>query len=241
MSALPGFFSIRSAARNSARLERGVPSKTFGLVVLLTLLCAVVGPLAGSREARAFDVELRSPFAPCQADCTATLFAGQLVQTSMWEIFVTKHQGPWDWRWGSSTFVGGAFSREVVRFDRFAAIETEVGVGKRFGSLHEGEGWGALYFRWKWFPWDEYLRTTVGISIGLNYATGVPVFESRRAGVEGQNLLHYLSPELTFGLPSRPDIDLIFRFHHRSGGDLAFFNRAGGGVQYGTVGLRYRW
>ncbi len=212
-----------------------------GLVVLVTLLCASLGPLAGSREARALDVEWRSPFAPCRADCTATLFAGQLVQTSMWEIFVTKHQGPWDWRWGSSTFVGGAFSREVVRFDRFAAIETEVGVGKRFGSLHEGEGWGALYFRWKWFPWDAYLRTTLGISIGLNYATGVPAFEARRAGVEGQNLLHYLSPELTFGLPSRPDLDLIVRFHHRSGGDLPFFNRAGGGVQYGTVGLRYRW
>ncbi|KQT58226.1 hypothetical protein ASG52_22530 [Methylobacterium sp. Leaf456] len=237
---MPGTFTIRSTGKDTRRLEQRARLGR-GLVFFLALLCALVGPLAGGREARAFDVELRSPFAPCRADCTATLFAGQLVETSMWEIFLTKHQGPWDWRWGSSTFVGGAFSREVVRFDRFAAIETEVGVGKRFGSLHEGEGWGALYFRWKWFPWDAYLRTTLGISIGLNYATGVPVFEARRAGVEGQNLLHYLSPELTFGLPSRPDLDLIFRFHHRSGGDLPFFNRAGGGAQYGTVGLRYRW
>ena len=200
-----------------------------------------MGTLAKPPEARAFDVTLRSPFDPCARDCTATLFAGRLVTTSMWEIFLTRHQMPWDWRWGRSGFVGGALAREVVRFDRFAAIETEVGVGKRFGALHEGEGWGALYFRWKWFPWEEYLRTSVAISIGLNYATAVPAFESQRAGVAGQNLLHYLSPEITFGLPSQPDLDLIFRFHHRSGGDLPVFNRAGGGVQYGTAGLRYRW
>lgn len=116
-----------------------------------------------------------------------------------------------------------------------------MGAGKRFGFLDEGEIWGAVYVRWKAFPWSEYLRTTVAVSTGLNYATDVPVFEKLRTRGPGNQLLHYLSPELTLGLPSQPNLDLILRFHHRSGGNLAIFNHTGGAAQYGTMGLRYRF
>ncbi len=200
----------------------------------------VLAALAPS-QARAEWITLLSPFRPCLVDCAVSVFAGQLVKTPMYEIFVTKHQMPWEWDFRSSTFVGAAFSREVVRFEHYAAIETEVGVGKRFGILDEGEVWGALYFRWKAFPWDEYLRTTIAVSTGLNYATDVPVFEKLRTKGPGNQLLHYLSPELTLGLPAYPNVDLILRFHHRSGGNLAFFNNTGGGAQYGTAGLRVRF
>lgn len=181
-----------------------------------------------------------SPLDPCIGDCSATLFTGRLVKTAMWEILVTKHQMPWDWQWGGSYFVGGALNREIIKFDRFAAIEIEGGAGKRFGSLDEGEFWGALYLRWKWFPWNDYLRTTVAISTGLNWATDLPPFERVRTG-SGQQLLHYLAPEFTLGLPSEPNWDLVFRLHHRSGGHFKFFNNSGGGVQYGTAGLRYKF
>lgn len=191
--------------------------------------------------ARAEWIEFLSPLRPCQADCAVTVFAGQLVKTPMYEIFVTKHKMPWDWDWRSSYFVGAAASREIVRFDRFAAVEAEVGVGKRFGFLGEEEVWGAAYFRWKEFPWNGYVRTTVAASIGLNYASDVPVFEKLRTNGPGSKLLHYLSPELTLGLPAYPDVDLVIRFHHRSGGRLAFFNHTDGGAQYGTAGLRLRF
>jgi len=194
-----------------------------------------------SSPVRADWIEFLSPFRPCRADCAVSVFAGQLVKTPMYEIFITRHQAPWNWDWRSSSFVGGAASREVVRFDRFAAIETEVGVSKRFGFLTEGEVWGAVYLRWKAFPWNDTIRITIATSFGLNYATDVPVLEKPRTMGSGSQLLHYLSPELMLGLPAYPDIDLIVRFHHRSGGNLAVFNRTGGGAQYGTMGLRVRF
>jgi hypothetical protein len=52
--------------------------------------------------------------------------------------------------------------------------------------------------------------------------------------------MHFFSPEITFALPSRPDIELLFRFHHRSG-VFGLVNDAFGGSQYGTVGLRLRF
>jgi hypothetical protein len=39
---------------------------------------------------------------------------------------------------------------------------------------------------------------------------------------QGRRLLHYLSPELTFGLPSMPDTDFVISSHHRSGGGQFF-------------------
>lgn len=84
----------------------------------MTIAAILMGasPLLMSTLARAQWIELLSPFRPCQADCAASLFAGQLVKTPMYEIFVTKHQMPWDWDWRSSYFVGAAVSREVIRF-----------------------------------------------------------------------------------------------------------------------------
>jgi hypothetical protein len=38
-----------------------------------------------------------------------------------------------------------------------------------------------------------------------------------------------------------PNVDLVLRFHHRSGGKANIFNSATGGVQHGTAGIRMRF
>lgn len=182
-----------------------------------------------------------SPFSQCEMNCTATIFVGRYISTPMTDIFIKYKTAPWNWNTKDSTLVSGAFNREILTYSDVFAFETEVGVGKRFGLQDEWEVWGALYARWKSFPWNDYLRTTVALSTGLNYATGISGLERKKSEDHQSKVLHYLSPEITFGLPDRPDIDLVFRFHHRSGGDLGVFNDTGGGSQYQTVGLRYRW
>lgn len=181
------------------------------------------------------------PFGPCQMDCAATIYLGKYISTPMTDIFLKFKTAPWNWNTKDSTLLSGSFSREILSYQDLFAFETEVGVGKRFGRQDEFEIWGALYARWKYFPWNDYLRTTVGVSTGLNWASDVSNIEKAKSPGHTSEVLHYLSPEITFGLPSQPNLDLVFRFHHRSGGDLGIFNNTGGGSQYQTVGLRYHW
>lgn len=208
----------------------------FGALMLVALTWNATGGCA-----RAQDWKITSPVQACSGDYAFSFYGGTLVNTPMFEIFVTKHQMPWQWELRSSYLVAAAVSREVIAYRDWVALELEGGAGKRFGFLQEGEFWGAAYLRWKLFPWNGYVRTSVAVSTGVNYATDVPPYERLRTKGEGSRLLHFLSPELTFGLPSMPDLDLVFRFHHRSGGKLGIFNGTSGGAQYSTAGFRMRF
>lgn len=182
-----------------------------------------------------------SPFSACEMNCTATIFVGRYIATPMTDIFIKYKTPPWSWKTKDSTLVSGAFNREILTYSDVFAFEGEIGVGKRFGAQDEWETWAALYARWKSFPWNDYLRTTIAVSTGVNYASAVSRIEVEKSEKRQSKTLHYLSPEITFGLPSQPNLDLVLRFHHRSGGNLDVFNGTGGGSQYQTVGLRYRW
>jgi len=185
-------------------------------------------------------LQFHSPFGPCEMNCSATIYVGRYISTPMSDIFAKFKTAPWNWKTKDSTLVSGSFSREVLTYRDLWAFETELGVGKRFGELHAAEAWGALYWRWKAFPWNDYLRTTVAVSTGLNWASKIDGIERDKAS-HTSHVLHYLSPEITFGLPDNQHWDVVFRFHHRSGGKLGVFNHNSGGAQYQTVGLRYTW
>jgi len=137
---------------------------------------------------------------------------------------------PWNGEFGHGAFGGVAISRKIARLYDHFAFEGEIGLGARFGENGGGEGWAAIYLRYEGFPWDNLIRTTVGISTGLDYLSN-PEFE--------EHVLHYLGPELTFALPRHPNTELVFRYHHRSGAFGTF-----GGVLEGsnivTLGLRLR-
>jgi len=105
-----------------------------------------------------------------------------------------------------------------------------------------------MFLRWSWFPWNSVVRTSIAVSTGLNYAFEVTPLEIGRAnnGGKGSHLMHYLAPEAAFALPQHPDFELLFRFHHRSGGreifcDSGIFNCAVGGSQYLSAGFRVRF
>ena len=102
-----------------------------------------------------------------------------------------------------SYFIAGSFSRTFAEIGPYLSYEIEAGAGQRLGSLHEEEVWLALYARWKYFPWNDYVRTTAAVSTGVDYASAIPQYEVYYSGNnQGNRLLHYISPEVTFGLPS---------------------------------------
>ena len=187
----------------------------------------------------------------CQGKCAATIFLGKELDTGLSYVDGMKPPfvPPWHYQYGDSGIVGGALSRTIFEIGNLYATEIEGGLAQRFGSLHETETWIALYARWKYFPWNSYLITTIAISTGLSYASAVTPYEASEASDgKGQRLLHYFSPEITFAMPSRPNLEFMIRFHHRSGGGSVYgnnlplygsiFHGADGGMQYLTVGRR---
>jgi hypothetical protein len=178
----------------------------------------------------------------CDEKCSVMILGGNFVETPMTNIFLKGDVVPFSWEYGDSTFVGFSASRKVASFwhDRFA-IEPEVGIGKRFGGMDESEIWAAIYLRYDYFPWNHYLFTTVAVSTGLNYASGISTIEKARAGNgRGDRLMHYLSPEITFALPQDKSKELVVRFHHRSGA-YGIVSEAEGGAQYLNLGFRLRF
>ena len=197
--------------------------------------------LAAAQEARASEktedpplLRFHNPFRPCRGDCSVTLFGGKFVDTALTDILF-KPTAPWDWKMGDIYFVSGAFTRPVATLGDYLSVDVDTGVGKRFKGANEVETWVALYLRWLPFPWDRYLDTSFGLSTGLNYASGTPRREEKRAGGEISPMQHYFSPEVVFTLPDFPDYSLAIRLHHRSN---AYIFEGDGGFQYLLVGLR---
>jgi hypothetical protein len=118
-------------------------------------------------------------------------------------------------------FTGAALSR-ILYSNTYINIEAEGGLGYQYSSAISGNNspqvWGALYLRYKYFPWNKFIYTTVAINTGLNYSFKKTAYETGQDANDGtSNLLHYLAPEITFSLPKRRDWELVFRLHHRSG------------------------
>ncbi|MEZ0000913.1 hypothetical protein ABIA18_002710 [Sinorhizobium fredii] len=179
---------------------------------------------------------------PCDGDCAFMIFGGKFVETPMDEVFFQGNLSPSEWNFGDSGLLGIAASRRVASLlDNKFQIEAELGLAKRFGAMDEYETWAAAYLRYVSFPWNDYLYTTVAVSTGINYASGIADFEKEKSdNGDGSRLLHYFAPEITFAAPEDKSKELVIRFHHRSG-IFGLVNDTGGGVQYLTVGLRFRF
>lgn len=179
--------------------------------------------------------------APCDADCAVAVYGGTYVENSMERILLTDPEPPWTWDYRDDHILALTLSRQVATLGRGFTVEAEVGLGKRFGRQSETEVWGAAYLRYRGFPWDRFLVTSVAVSTGLNYASDISDVERNRARDDtGDRLMHFFSPEITFALPEAPDREILFRLHHRSG-VFGLVSDAWGGVQYGSIGIRYRF
>ena len=116
-------------------------------------------------------------------------------------------------------FVGGALNHYVGHW-RYLDFEVEGGAGYQFAEGTEndsGQIWLAYYVRYDNFPWNEYIKTTIAVNTGINYAFKQTAFEESFSSSQGtKNLMHYLAPEVTFAAPGYDDFEAVFRLHHRS-------------------------
>ena len=190
-------------------------------------------------------------FGPCRGDCAISLYGGKEVTTSMERIFFVKYPPKLlpDWNWRGTYIAAATFSRRLVSFMDVLSIEPEFGIGQRFGQMHATEFWGVFNIRWIAFPWNNYIKTSIGLADGLSVTTKVDSKErllnnrkvvGNKLVFTGSNVMNFFTPELTLALPQYPDYELLFRFHHRSG-VYGLINDTHAGAQFYTVGLRARF
>jgi hypothetical protein len=205
-------------------------------------LAAVCGLSLLVSSAEAFGWDPASRFARCSGDCSVAIYAGRYVEDSLGDDLILSPSPPNSWHYGDDDhLVATSISRQIARFWRHWTLEPEVGIGQRFGRQDATEVWGAFFFRYSGFPWDRYVVTTAALSTGRNWASEVTdVEQDRSKDGEGSQWMHFFSPEVTFAAPSRPNLELVFRFHHRSG-VFGIVSDAWGGAQYASVGFRVRF
>lgn len=221
---------------------------------MIVLWGAAIG--APTTASWATDLRWHDPLSACKGHCAVHVSIGRFSDTPMTHSFglnsdfipdASDYVAPWNYDYKDAFLVSGTVSRRVLTAGSWASVEIEAGVGQRFGDLHATELWGAMYLRWHVFPWNRWLYTTAAVSTGFNYATKVEDLERQRDdNRKGSQLLHYLSPEITFALPERQEWELVLRYHHRSGGggilgEHRVFNGVTGGSNFVTVGVRYRF
>ena len=160
--------------------------------------------------------EFISPFSVCTGDCNVALLAGKSVsRTPMTSIFI-HFQGPETWQWDDAYIVTLSASRSLVRYGKYFSIDPEIGVGRYLGNAYGFETWLSLYLRWRYFPWSDYVRTSIGVGFGPSVASNVFIGQTGLTTTSGVGVANYFSPELELGLASQPSWGLVLRFHHRS-------------------------
>lgn len=96
-----------------------------------------------------------------------------------------------------------------------------------------------LNFRWKSFPWNNFVTTTFSIGDGLSYATGLPLREEHdSSNNNAKHLLNFLVIEASFAAPKYPDIEFVVRVNHRCGAWGLF---GAGNLSSNAVGIGIRY
>ena len=145
-------------------------------------------------------------------------------------IAYSRRLGTWDELTGNILPLGENFT-----------LEAEVGVSARFGDETLGEAWTGLFLRYDGFPWNDSVYTTMAINTGLSVLTEQSDFErSRDDDNKNSVLLHYMGPEITFSDPDNKDLELMVRFHHRSG-VFGLFDGVVSGSTFISSGVRMRF
>lgn len=218
--------------------------KTNGVVRLL----AVCGLLASAFVAAAPTIaqaqQLESPWfgndsSGRRGPWSVMVFGGPLSEGELSDIIIPSSKGM---TMTDTGFIGAAVSKEVWRW-KGLSVELEGGVGYQFGDFNgvdnsAAQVWGAAYAKYDDFPWNHFIHTSIGGSVGINITSDKTAFENAETkNGDTVNLLHYFSPEISFALPSNLNNELVLRLHHRSSASGAF-GCEGCGANFITVGIR---
>ncbi len=174
----------------------------------------------------------RTP-AQAEGDWALTLYGARLNNYTLDKTLIFKARY-------TDSYVGVlALSWRAFSFRPYFDIEVEGQVGKHFGGGQDNWEVNAVpVARWRYFPWNDYLRTSVAVgAAGVSWALGTPVLEG--SGVpHPSRVLSYEMFEVAVSLPQWPNWAVVARLHHRSamggliGNNQCASNAIGFGIKY---------
>lgn len=129
-------------------------------------------------------------------------------------------------------------------------VQVAGNVGRRFDyGHHDTVNEANLYLVLRWtkffgdieFPWNNYLNTSVGFGDGFSYASHPPYadIELGKPAKDFNRFLNYLMLEVTFALPSHPNLQLVGRLHHRCTAFGTYPKNPNAGSTSVGLGIRY--
>jgi hypothetical protein len=132
----------------------------------------------------------------------------------------------------------------------YATFQFAANIAERLGSQNNDRAFeGDLYliFRWKHFPWNDFITTTAAIGDGGSYTSHLLIGEKQDPGLrfgttpdDLQKFLNFFMLEATFAVPKYPHLQIVTRLHHR----CTLFGITSDSKQGSTnvgVGIRYYW
>lgn len=112
------------------------------------------------------------------------------------------------------------------------------------GTIRQGTNEHTIYefnpyilFRWANWPWNHTITTSLAFAEGVSYDSSVPAIEKRQND-NTRRLMNYLMFEATLARPSYPNLQLVFRIHHRSGA-YGLYRAGNTGSNDLGLGIRY--
>ena len=201
---------------------------------------------SSAKASDSWSSDLKAPLRPADnvgGSWNVSLLYGQMTDAALVDVFV------FNFGWEEAKLLTGEIgytleeSNPIVRFMDPVLSSIDVATNLTYqddpaGNIYELNAF--IMARWSDFPWSKTIRTTFGLGGGLSYASSIPSIEIHHNKPDGdyKNLLHYIAVEATFALPKRPDWQLVYRLHHRSGvfGLMGAENVGNTAVQ---IGLRH--
>ena len=163
---------------------------------------------------------LAGVFAPAcplaeQSDGVAvSAYVGRYTRDTLIQVFTETFSLNFD----DKDYIGViAISTELRRPTPMRSWELEAQLGKHFSGQSHVELNLAVFHRWRRFPWNQRVRTTMAIGAGLSYAFEDPILEAINPSNDGTTRLQsYLGFEATLAPPEWQHFSFLFRVHHRS-------------------------
>lgn len=231
---------------------------------ILKLACALAIGLTSPALSRSAEIEaaehslLPGPFTPAtQPDLKQSLFAfgGWTNSGNLWNTFSYGVGAPQP-KFYDNYIVGGAYQRDLVKFNSGFLIGAELGLADRFGhykvccdgvvysdaAIHSVELWGGVALRHEGFNLFDTINISPGVVFGLSGISNPIGQEGLHQNFNGGSakVLFYLGFDLAFALANMPNTELVFRVHHRSGAYGTLGNMKEGN-NANVVGIRMRF
>lgn len=142
----------------------------------------------------------------------------------------------------SNAIIGLAYAHDWQELNHGWIFATEIGVADRFGMGASGEFWAGLTFRNAGVVLFNTVRFAPGMTVGMSAITNAVGVEAQRERDRGGNahLLGYLGPELAMAFQQLPNLEFVYRLHHRSGAG-GIFGHMREGANANVFGVRYRF